>query len=170
MKRVFILFIVLSKTILSQENKCDCIVRDGFFYNPKTEVEKEVLPLLPKKGKKFAIHEVIKDSAAWWFIKPHVYDSASNGKVLKFKKQHVSVLSEIVFNGDDSIPVFAEPIKGSKILFYRHKEGDQSKSTPEYRNYAWFMGCKNGFIRILDKQNAWIRKENYIHFSNDKKK
>ena len=51
MKRVFILFIVLSKTILSQENKCDCIVRDGFFYNPKTEVEKEVLPLLPKKGK-----------------------------------------------------------------------------------------------------------------------
>jgi len=167
-KTFIIIFILLTKIVISQENNCDCVVRFGFARVQKKAFSKEVKPLLPKAGNKFAFHEVIKDSATYLTYKPHIFDSVP-GTTIRLIKQSLPIMSEILFNGADSIPLYKDPNKDSKVLLYIHKEGNNSKTPPDFRNYTWFLGCKNGFIRIMDKQNGWIRSENYVHFTTNKK-
>lgn len=172
MSKLFYLVIFFSALNLSaqkEDDKCDCIVVFGYLNDPTFKVQKEAEPFLPKKGKKIAVHEVIKDSAAWWFIKPHVYDSLSNGSAIKVMKKNLHISSKIVFNGEDSIPLFSEPNKNSKIIEYLPKEGIKSKTLGDFREHFWFMGCKNGYVKIMAKQSGWIRKENYVHFDKGKK-
>ena len=164
-KAILLYFLFLSQLVFSQNHNCDCLVRYGFFYDAKKPVEKVMKPFVPKTGQPFAFHTVVKDSGAWWWIKPHVNDLGAKDTVIAIKKSsNIQLLSEILFNGADSIPVFEEAKKGSKVLFYLHYDKGQTGSKPEYMNYQWFMGCRNGYVKILGNVSGWVRKENYVHY------
>jgi hypothetical protein len=158
-------FIFFLKSSFCQNTKCDCLVRYGFHYEGKREVEKYEKPFTPKKGQKFAFHVVTKDSAGSLYYIPHVYDSLIKPTIALKKQQQLPVMVEIIFNGLDSIPLYKDPNANSPILEYIKKENGKS----DYDNHSWFLGCQNNFVRIMSKQNGWLKPENYKHFKKIKK-
>jgi hypothetical protein len=149
-KTLIILFFILTNFSFAQQQNCDCTVKVSkgelglkLFTNGVTkelEVPKNYQPLLPKAGQTFAKHQVIKDTAALWFIK-----SGSDQTILKTKKLATTFLVTLQFKNSDSIPVFSEPDKKSKILTYVKSESKLAAGQNEY----WFAGCKKDFVKIV---------------------
>lgn len=168
------LFLLLVKIIfVSAQNKtCDCLVKTAeqslevqlLLKNIKLKdnpAPKPYLYLYPEKGATEAYHKIIKDSAAYWTIQPQV---RSKNKYVAFQMEKIpsGFLTMINFNSADSIPVYAEADKKSKVIHYIKKSSNSNEQTP-----YWFMGCKPGFakIKLLEKQSqtGWLTKENYLH-------
>lgn len=167
MKRAVILLLFLVGRLISQNYSCDCLVRYGFHYTTKTQTNNALKPLTPQKGQKFSHHLAVKDSGAWFYYIPNIFDSLGlNKKVHPIKKSDSkSIMVEVLFNGKDSIPVYEETSTKSNVIAYIK----QSSKEDEYSNYEWFLGCKNGFVRImLPDKNGWITSENYKHYKKSK--
>ena len=91
MKNVLLLsFFLYTLTILSQTNKCDCVVK-LIGNNLKLETVfkhngyKDYFKMKPKGDNKVSYNKMIKDSASFWFILPYVNDTNSK-KIVKVKK------------------------------------------------------------------------------------
>lgn len=168
-----IAFSFLNFFIASAQNKtCDCLVKTAeqslevhlLLKNIKLKdnpAPKPYLYLYPEKGATEAYHKIIKDSAAYWTIQPQV---RSKNKYVAFQMEKIpsGFLTMINFNSADSIPVYAEADKKSKVIHYIKKSSNSNEQTP-----YWFMGCKPGFakIKLLEKQSqtGWLTKEKYLH-------
>lgn len=172
-KYFFIVYLFLSFCFATAQNKtCDCLVKTAeqslevhlLLKNIKLKdspAPKPYLYLYPEKGNSDAYHKIIKDSSTYWAIQPQV---RSKNKYVAFQMEKIPTgfLTQINFNKADSIPVYAEADKKSKVIHYIKKPSNNNEQAP-----YWFIGCKPGFakIKLLEKQSqtGWLTKENYLH-------
>lgn len=157
----------------SQTNKCNCAVKQykdkldlgligqGIVTYTSEKPPPEYLVLYPLKGTENTYHKVVYDSASIWRIQPHIRNNAKTG-ITEIKKLPTTFALLLNFNSLDSIPVYTEANKSSKILYYL-KADRKSKEVQT----SWLVGCKSGFAKILimtyPLQTGWIPEENYLH-------
>lgn len=157
----------------AQNKSCDCVVKTAeqslevhlLLKNIKQKnpaaAPKPYLYLYPEKGSAEAYHKIIKDSAGYWTVQPQIR-SKSKYAAFPMEKIPTGFLTVINYNQADSIPVFAEADKKSKVIHYIKTPPNKNEQAP-----YWFVGCKPGFakIKLLEKQSqsGWIAKENYFH-------
>lgn len=173
-KFFFILFSLLSFCFVSAQTKtCDCVVKTAeqslevhlLLKNIKQKkpatAPKPYLYLYPETEDTEAFHKIIKDSSAYWTIQPQIR-SKNKYSAFQMEKIPTGFLTVINFNNSDSIPVYSEADKKSKIIHYIKRQKNVDEQAP-----YWFVGCKPGFVKIklLEKQSqsGWISKENYAH-------
>lgn len=168
-----LIFSLVISDVLSQNKQCDCVVKTAeqslevhlLLKNIKLKkpavAPKPYLFLYPETEGANAFHKIVKDSSTYWTIQPQI---RSKNKYSAFQMEKIpsGFLTVINFNNSDSIPVYSEADKKSKIIHYIKR----SKNTDEQAPY-WFVGCKPGFakIKLIEKQSqsGWISKENYTH-------
>lgn len=173
-KFFFILFTLLSFCFVSAQTKtCDCVVKTAeqslevhlLLKNIKLKkpalAPKPYLYLYPETEGAEAFHKIIKDSATHWTIQPQIR-SKNKYSAFQMEKIPTGFLTVINFNNSDSIPVFSDADKKSKIIHYIQRPKNVNEQTP-----YWFVGCKPGFAKIklleIKSQSGWISKENYAH-------
>ncbi len=170
-KNFLILFLIIPAFTWAQKSDCDCIVK---LYEPQLMVQLNVAkkisgttipdkyaPIQVKKGLKYAIHKVIKDSAQFWVMNPYFRDNA--GKQIRFimDKLPSTFIVEVQFNKFDSVPLFTEANEKSKIVKYIHNKKMESG------NDYWLTRCSKDFVKITSFEKGmvfqgWIKKENYL--------
>lgn len=180
MKNVLLLsFFIYTLTILSQTNKCDCVVK-LIGNNLKLETVfkhngyEDYFKMKPKGDNKVSYNKMIKDSASFWFILPYVNDTNSK-KIVKVKKISSLLCVNISFNNLDSVPIYVEPTKDAKIIKYLHKEKKPLSSGEKSMGYElndhWFSSCKKDWVKIINidgnngnkySATGWIKKEHYL--------
>lgn len=172
--RFYFLFILFAFGLkgLSQTS-CNCIVklteRELKLRNAlQVEGANDYYKIKPQAPKKFSTHKIIKDSAAFWIVKPYITER-SGSKPLSVHKSSQILCTIIQFNGADSIPLYEEPRKDSRIIKYirdRSKQPvtDRDRENGFDNNDHWFAGCKGDFVKlnISGAFSGWIAKENFL--------
>lgn len=173
-KHLGIIFFSLVFHFISAQNKnCDCYVKTDKYTldtkllihnlkeKPPATASKPYLYLYPEKDQTQAIHKIVSDSATNWIIQPHIYYK-NKYHLINTKKLIATFYIPIQFNNTDSIPVFAEPDKKSKVIHYIKSPINKKEEITRC-----FIACKPSFakIKLFEKQSqsGWISKENYLH-------
>lgn len=170
----FLLIVILafSQIGFSQGNKCNCLVKlTEREFKLRTTLKsygaEDYYKIKPKTGQKFSTHVVIKDSAGLWYIKPYIKEEAG-AKIVTVKKSAQILCLVVQFNSLDSIPLYSEANKDSKILKYIRKAKYPTTTSDVINGFDandhWFAGCGSDFVKINvgGSISGWIKKENYL--------
>lgn len=146
------------------EKPCDCKVKviehelRHVLNQHHGEVSGNYNLLLSKNGEVYKEFIFIRDSSNYWFFK--TIDSNKSSAIFKVKKVRHAVRIQI--NIKDSIPIYFEPNKKSKVREYVKKPKILIKNDI-YEFYL--LGCSNGFVRVESINGSlkpgWISEKYY---------